>query len=68
MRPYNKILSDEKIEICVVTETWISSGLEDRDWILGMVLNKENWCLTTSNRKNKTGGGIAVIHQKGVGM
>ena len=61
-----EILSDEKIDVCVVTEIWISGGLEDRAWILGTVLNKENWCMITSNRKNNKGGGIAVIHQKGL--
>ena len=49
------ILSDEKIDICAVTEAWISDRLEDRAWRLGMVLNKENWCMITSNRRNKKG-------------
>ena len=55
-------LTAGKIDIAVVTETWLKD--DDGIWLQGSDINK-GWCRTyTSNRSMKRGGGLAVIANK----
>ena len=56
-------LSEEKVDIAVIIETWIQET--DADNILGMgcELNKDNLRLSTSNRATRKGGGLAIVYK-----
>ena len=55
-------LTAGKIDIAVVTETWLKD--DDSIWLQGLDINKGCYRTYTSNRSMKRGGGLAVISNK----
>ena len=57
-------LVESKMDLCVVTETWLSDeNNEDGAWVSCTHLNKAPFKISTSNRKNCRGGGLALIYK-----
>ena len=57
-------LLESKTDLCIVTETWLSDENEkDGAWVSCTYLNKVPFKISTSNRKNHRGGGLALIHK-----
>ena len=54
-------INDHKIDITIVTETWLQDTDEDTIWVEGSQFNKEGLQIHTCNQQNKKGGGIAII-------
>ena len=46
-------IMENRIEACIVTETWLSEG----------DFTKHNYNITVSNRQNRRGGGLALIYE-----
>ena len=49
------------VDICILTETWLSDNGSDRTWLQYTVLNKVPYQMFTSNRTGRKGGGVALI-------
>ena len=49
------------IDICMLTETWLSENDLDITWLQYTVLNKVPYQMLTSNRTGRKGGGVALI-------
>ena len=49
------------VDICILTETWLSENDSDRTWLQYTVLNKVPYQMFTSNRIGKKGGGEGLI-------
>ena len=57
-------LLEPKTDLCIVTETWLSDdNEEDGAWVSCAHLNKVPFKISTSNRKNHSSGGLALIHK-----
>ena len=52
---------ENRIEACIVTETWLSDG--DDIWISSSDFTKNNYNIAVSNRQNRRGGGLALIYK-----
>ena len=48
------------------TETWLRNNDEDRTWLDCSVLNNNDYKAKTSNRADRIGGGIALIHKDSI--
>ena len=60
----HSILEDNKVDIAVVTETWLSSLDTDRIWIKVSEIGKGDYCLSSCPRMGHRGGDIALINRK----
>ena len=49
------------VDICTLTETWLSESDSDRTWLQYTVLNKVPYQMFTSNRIGRKQGGVAMI-------
>ena len=49
------------VDICILTETWLSDSGLNRTWLQYTVLNKVPYQMFTSNRTGRKGGGVALI-------
>ena len=56
-------LSEKKVDIAVITETWIQETDADI-WVEGCELNKDNFRVSTSNRTTRKGGGLAIVYKQ----
>ena len=54
-------LMHHDVDICILTETWLSENDSDRTWLQYTVLNKVTYQMFTSNRTGRKGGGLALI-------
>ena len=54
------ILDEEQIDVGVTTETWLREQ-DDENWICSSELNNDGWKLFSVPRKNRTGGGVALV-------
>ena len=52
---------ENRIEACIVIETWLSEGDDIR--ISTSDFTKHNYNITVSNRQNRRGGGLALIYK-----
>ena len=57
-----KVTKEENIDLCVVTETWLSNKTEDEKWLKCTVLNNDNLKLANVNQIGRKGGGVALIY------
>ena len=57
-----KVIKEENIDLCVVTETWLSNKIEDETWVKCTVLNNDNLKLANVNQIDRKGGGITLIY------
>ena len=54
-------LLNEHIDVVIITETWLKDA--DDIWLQGCGLNKNGYKITCHNRKNRQGGGVALIYK-----
>ena len=52
-------MCDEKIDICVLTETWLTE--QDKHWIETSNLNNDNLCMDISDQLYGRGGGLGLV-------
>ena len=52
-------LVENKIDICIVTETWLTD--DDKVWLDCSDLSKNGYHIQLANRRNRRGGGLAII-------
>ena len=52
---------ENRIEACIVTETWLSDG--DDTWISMSDFTKHNYNITMSNGQNRRGGSLTLIYK-----
>ena len=52
-------LVENKTDICIVTETWLNE--DDKTWLGCCDLSKNGYQIHSPNRKNRRGGGLAII-------
>ena len=60
----HSILEDNKVDIAVVTETWLNLSDTDRIWIKASEIGKGDYCLSLCPRTGCRGGGVALINRK----
>ena len=60
----HSILEDNKVDIAVVTETWLNLSDTDRIWIKASEIGKGDYCLSLCPRTGRRGGGVALINRK----
>ena len=60
----HSILEDNKVDIAVVTETWLNSSDTDRIWIMASEIDRGDYCLSSCPRTGHRGGGVALINRK----
>ena len=53
-----------KTDILLLTETWLTSKETDKIWMDSSDLNKDRYKLTSAIRENRRGGGLALITKK----
>ena len=58
----HKVIHEENIDLCVLTETWLSNNIEDDTWVKCSVLNNNNLKLANVNRISRKGGGVALVY------
>ena len=52
-------------DITIITKTWLKDTKEDNTWTLSSEFNNDSYQISTKNRRNKRGGGIALVtHRK----
>ena len=54
-------LTHQDVDICILTETWLSDNDLDITWLQYTVLNKVPYQMFTSNRTERKGGGVVLI-------
>ena len=59
-------LTDNQIDICVTTDTWLKNNDADEIWLEACVLNNKGYELDAVNGNERKGGGIALIHQTNI--
>ena len=52
-------LVENKTDICIVTETWLTD--DDKVWLDCSDLSKNGYHIQSANRRNRRGGGLAII-------
>ena len=55
---------DNKIDVCIITDTWLHDTDRDRAWLYSVSVNSDPLNILSSNRKNRTGGGLAIMYKK----
>ena len=60
----HSILEDNRVDIAVVTETWLNSSNTDRIWIMASELDRGDYCLSSCPRTGCRGGGVALINRR----
>ena len=57
-------IHEQKIDMMILTETWLSS--EDAVRIDSSELNKNGYRISTSHRKERKGGGLALVYRENI--
>ena len=58
------MLVSNRIEVCLITETWLRPVIEDDTWVQALSLNTNQFRMNTVNRQNGRGGGLALVYNK----
>ena len=56
----------EAIDTAVITETWLTNSDMDAIWMESTEYKKDGYQVSTINRIDKKGSGLALIYGKGV--
>lgn len=57
-----QVMTEENIDICVMTETWLTKS--DETWIKSTELNKDGFSMKNSFRNDgRKGGGLALVYR-----
>ena len=59
---------DNGIDLCVLTETWLSSKQDDKTWHSCTPLNNDPFRISISNRTGQSGGGLALVCDKEINV
>ena len=59
---------DNKIDLCLMTETWLTDSDTDKGWKSCTVLNNSNLRKDTSNRIGQQQGGLALVYSTSVNV
>ena len=58
-------IHNTNLDITIITETWLKDTEEDNTWTLSSEFNNDSYQISTKNRRDKRGGGIALVtHRK----
>ena len=57
---YGQLIQHD-VDLCILTETWLSNNDLDTTWLQCTVLNKVPYQMLTSNRIGRKGGGVTLI-------
>ena len=58
------MLVSDRIEVCLLTETLLRSDINDNTWVWASPLSTTEFRISTLNRQEGKGGGLALIHNK----
>ena len=58
------MLVSNRNEVCLITETWLRSDINDDTWVLTSSLNTNEFRMSTVNRQQGRGCGVALKHNK----
>ena len=64
----HQYLTENNIDICTVTETWLSDADADKLWLQTTDLNNNNYKFVPNHRSNGSGGGIGIIYKSQLQM
>ena len=57
-------ICDQNADLAILTETWLND--DDTVWLMSSELNTNGLTMININRKNRRGGGLALIHRDNV--
>ena len=57
----HQYLVENKINLCILTETWLRNTEADQAWLQCSMINNSGFKCFTSNRQDRRGGGLALI-------
>ena len=57
-------ICDNEIDLCILTETWLSNKQNDNTWKTCTPLNNDPFRISNSNRMGQSGGGLALVYNK----
>ena len=57
-------ICDNRIDVCPITEIWLHYTVRDRAWLCSASVNSDPLNILTSNRRNRTGGDLAIMYRK----
>ena len=60
----HEMLVSDRIEVCLITETWLRPVIEDDTWVQASSLNTSQIRMSTVNRQNGRKGGLALLYNK----
>ena len=58
----HQYICDNKIDLCILTETWLTDSDTDKVWISCTSLNNWSLRIDTSHRIGQQGGGLALVY------
>ena len=61
-------ICDNGIDLCVLTEMWLSSKQDDITWQSCTPLNNDPFRVSISNRIGQAGGGLALVYNKEINV
>ena len=59
----HEILVSDRIQVCLITETWLRSNISNDTWVWSSSLCTNEFRMSTVNRQQGRGGGLALIHK-----
>ena len=60
----HEMLVSDIIEACLITETCLRSDINDVTWVCASSLHTNEFRMSTVNRQQGRGGGLALLHNK----
>ena len=64
----HQYLTENNIDICTVTKTWLSDADADKLWLQITDLNNNNYKFVQVHRTNGRGGGVGIIYKSQLQM
>ena len=58
------MLVSNRIEVCLIVETSLRPVIEDDTWVQASSLITNKFRMSTVNRQNDRGGGLALVYNK----
>ena len=59
---------DNKIDLCLMTETWLTDSDTDKGWKSCSLLNNSNLRMDASHRIGQQGGGLALVYSSSLNV
>ena len=61
-------ICENRIDLCVLTETWLSSKPDDKTWQSCTPLNNSPFRISISYRTGQSGGDLALVYSKEINV